>query len=696
VRSARRRVIATIAALTVALAWAVLPAAATPTGGGLTPASRSSAGNTLNAASCVDPGDCVAVGQLATGSGEVALIDEETSSVWSTVRAPIRSDSAAHPSNSLAAVECPAVGDCVAVGQFLDTAGHEQAQLDVESSGIWSALGVPLPSGASTSADSSLVAVNCFSVGSCVAVGQYTDDSDHVQALVVAQTSGSWSAVSVPLPNNADTADADNSLDAVSCTSSTDCAAVGGYLAEVPASSCVDDDCQEPLLVVESGASWSAPTAPLPPDATSSPATGDILNTINCSSVGNCVAGGSYVDTHGNNQLALDEDTAGTWSAVVAPLPADASSSPDTNAIDSVTCTSDDNCVAVGQYDNDTKTEYPEGLIETETSGTWAAATAPLPSDARANQPNVQLNDLSCSSSTSCVAVGTYVTSLGDLHPKALLDVDFSGSWLAGFVELPSDASGAQPYSQLAQVACTTSISCIAVGSYVTSQDVPQVLLDQWSVALTTIPVVPGAPTDVVVRIGPAHARISWTAPAEDGGSHITRYVVTASPGGETCVTTGATSCPVWPLVAGARYSFRVVAENELGASAPSPPSAIFTIPPALTTVATIDPFPANSPLLTAALQRQIVALAKRIIVDGDTHVDLVGYSDDTASPRRSRIVSRERSRAVRTFLLAQLTARHIAGVTIIATGLGATHPVASNATAGGRARNRRVHATAT
>jgi outer membrane protein OmpA-like peptidoglycan-associated protein len=671
----------------------VLSVVAAPAGA-VPSASGTSAGNTLNAVSCVSPGNCVAVGQLATAAGEVALIDVQTAQVWSTVTAPTRSDASAHPSNSLAAVDCPAVGACVAVGQYLDASGHERALLEVETSGSWAAVPTPLPAGAGAS--SSLDGIDCYLAGACVAVGQYEDGAHHEQALLVVDDSGAWSAVTAPLPSGADTTGAANALYSVSCTSATDCAAVGSYLARVPASSCVHDDCQESLLDVEAAGTWSAATAPLPFDASPSPATGDALNTIDCSSVGNCVAGGSYVDTHGNNQVALDEDIAGTWSAVTAPLPANASSSPDTNAIDSVTCSSDDNCVAVGQYDDDVTTEYPEGLIETETAGTWSAQRAPLPADARANEPDVQLNDLSCSSSTSCVAVGTYVTALGDLHPRALLDVDFSGSWLAGFVQLPADASGLQPYSQLGQVACTSSISCIAVGSYVTNDDTPQVLLDQWSVALTTVAVVPGAPTEVVVKIGPAHARVAWTAPQQDGGSPITRYVVTASPGGELCITTGATTCPVWPLVPGRRYSFRVVADNELGASAPSPPSAVFTIPPAVKSEATIDPFPANSSTLTSNLQHQIVALAKRIIVDGDTHVDLVGYSDNAASPRRSRIVSRARARAVRAYLLAQLTARHISGVTIVATGLGATHPVASNATAAGRAKNRRVHALAT
>ena len=75
----------------------------------------------------------------------------------------------------------------------------------------------------------------------------------------------------------------------------------------------------------------------------------------------------------------------------------------------------------------------------------------------------------------------------------------------------------------------------------------------------------PGAPTAVVATPGIASAAVSWTAPASDGGSPITGYVVTALHGGQTCTTTGATACTVTGLTGGRLYTIRVRASNAKG-----------------------------------------------------------------------------------------------------------------------------------
>lgn len=56
---------------------------------------------------------------------------------------------------------------------------------------------------------------------------------------------------------------------------------------------------------------------------------------------------------------------------------------------------------------------------------------------------------------------------------------------------------------------------------------------------------VPGAPTGVDATAGNTEATVSWTAPANNGGSAITRYTVTSSPGGRTATTSGATTATV-------------------------------------------------------------------------------------------------------------------------------------------------------
>ena len=89
---------------------------------------------------------------------------------------------------------------------------------------------------------------------------------------------------------------------------------------------------------------------------------------------------------------------------------------------------------------------------------------------------------------------------------------------------------------------------------------------------------VPGAPTGVVASNGNASATIAWTAPANNGGSLITSYTVTANPSALT-MTVPATQTGVnfTGLTNGTTYSFTVRATNATGSSAPSLPSNAIT-----------------------------------------------------------------------------------------------------------------------
>ena len=109
----------------------------------------------------------------------------------------------------------------------------------------------------------------------------------------------------------------------------------------------------------------------------------------------------------------------------------------------------------------------------------------------------------------------------------------------------------------------------------------------------------------------------------------------------------------------------------------------------------TIGPFAPNSSLLTPVLMSQVTSLAKRIGRNGDTHVLLTGYNDVAPSPRRALAIGRDRATAVERFLRSEMTSLGIKGVKIAVTSRGGANPLATNATVPGRARNRRVTATA-
>jgi outer membrane protein OmpA-like peptidoglycan-associated protein len=72
------------------------------------------------------------------------------------------------------------------------------------------------------------------------------------------------------------------------------------------------------------------------------------------------------------------------------------------------------------------------------------------------------------------------------------------------------------------------------------------------------------------------------------------------------------------------------------------------------------------------------------------TRADITGYTDSTGAPGHNLQLSKDRAESVRTALAAALTP----GLPITAAGKGEAEPIADNATAAGRAMNRRVMIT--
>jgi uncharacterized protein (TIGR02145 family) len=88
---------------------------------------------------------------------------------------------------------------------------------------------------------------------------------------------------------------------------------------------------------------------------------------------------------------------------------------------------------------------------------------------------------------------------------------------------------------------------------------------------------VPGAPTIGTATAGNAQATITFTAPGSNGGSAITSYTVTSSPGGITA-TGSASPVTVTGLTNGTAYTFTVTATNAIGTGPASSASNSVTL----------------------------------------------------------------------------------------------------------------------
>jgi hypothetical protein len=420
--------------------------------------------------SCPSAGNCTAVGSYdmppehkEEEPREQGELLSETDGSWEpAVEAKMPANTGSNPDVERfggGALSCPSEGNCTAVGQYRDSAGHEQGFLLNETAGIWgTAVEAPLPANVGPAPQVALHLLSCPSAGNCTAVGNYTEPSRNGwQGFVVSETAGTWSAAIVPsLPANASPNQERMEIGGLSCTSVGDCTVMGNY---TDRSGDLDG-----FLWTEAASVWgTAVEETLPANAAADPLVERYAEGgLSCPSAGNCTAVSDYTDSSGDNEGLILSETSGTWGAgVEAAVPAGVRSGTDAN-LHEVQCPSAGNCTAFGVFTN---SEEHDREFLTENSGVWGPAIK-LALPVGAEPQGVIEGSLSCPSAGDCSYVGEWKVGEGGIFSRALLATENDGTWGAGINgTLPANATS-DPGAFLSSVACTSPGRCTAVGSY--------------------------------------------------------------------------------------------------------------------------------------------------------------------------------------------------------------------------------------
>ena len=154
--------------------------------------------------------------------------------------------------------------------------GQDVGLLEQLTNGSWTPTAAPLPSNTGTGG-AGLNGVSCTFDGICTAVGSYNNAVNGGLPLIDTVDGATVTATEGPQP--ADTATGSGSagtLQAVSCLSGTDCAAVGYYR------NSTNSGMDAALTLTLSGGVWSAPTIAPPAGAGTGASASSILSSVSC------------------------------------------------------------------------------------------------------------------------------------------------------------------------------------------------------------------------------------------------------------------------------------------------------------------------------------------------------------------------------------------------------------------------------
>lgn len=360
---------------------------------------------------------------VAGNANNSAYGEDMTFSTWASWSTQSTPNPTATPiEGKLEGVSCKSSTMCLAVGEDKQ---RERVVGQLWNGSEWA----NLPFVEEETLPGSRTAVSCTSTTSCEVVGS---QSGAPVAERWRSPFGTWSREphSVPSPEGG----SEVKLRGVSCTASTACTAVGSYLNEGKTKT---------LAERWNGSSWSIQTTPNPESGSAE------LNGVSCDSATSCTAVGKA----GAGPYAMRWNGS-AWSAATVPNPSGATEA----SLQKVSCTSGSFCLAVGTYKE--SSGYNKTLAEKWNGSSWSVASTPNPAEAKGSF----LTDVSCTSSSSCIAAGRYNTALEAeiiaSEAKTLVE-----SWGGSEWQIQSSPNPAgKKLPRLNGVSCFASNACTAVG----------------------------------------------------------------------------------------------------------------------------------------------------------------------------------------------------------------------------------------
>lgn len=329
----------------------------------------------------------------------------------------------------LSAVSCPSPTSCTAVGYATNRDGAGVVLSEHRAGSRWSLEHTPALPGARTGL---LFGVSCPSAVACTAVGSVTDRSGRTRPLAEHWDGTRWSVQRVPAPSGSV-----SYLAAVSCASTTVCVAVG---------SAGDRSGSRDAALAEGwdGRRWALERALRPTGARAS-----FFSGVSCTGRRACTAVGFSNDVDGTQAPLAERRNGRLWS--VEPMPRVAGQ-PDAQ-LAGVACSGARSCTAVGFFTNVTGIDVM--LAEHWNGARWAQQNPRYPRGAR----SVQFSGVSCASSTSCTAVGSFNDPEGS--EAMLAERSHGGRWT---IERTPAFTGFTSTS-LGAVSCASATTCTGVGS---------------------------------------------------------------------------------------------------------------------------------------------------------------------------------------------------------------------------------------